>query len=66
MIPSLKLWHFLLPGFVLALILRALGTAYFVGIAFDSGGVASGPMTATFILHLLRERPVLYLQLMCY
>lgn len=22
----------------------------FVGIAFDSGGVASGPMTATFIL----------------
>ena len=24
----------------------------FVGIAFDSGGVASGPMTATFLLPL--------------
>ena len=26
----------------------------FVGIAFDSGGVASGPMTATFILSFVQ------------
>lgn len=50
MIPGLKLWHFLLPGFVLALILSYWVPPIFVGIAFDSGGVASGPMTATFVL----------------
>lgn len=50
MIPELKLWHFLLPGFVLALILSYRVPPIFVGIAFDSGGVASGPMTATFVL----------------
>lgn len=50
MIPSLKLWHFLLPGFALAAILSYRVPPIFVGIAYDSGGVASGPMTATFIL----------------
>lgn len=50
MIPGLKLWHFLLPGFALAIFLSYRVPPIFVGIAFDSGGVASGPMTATFIL----------------
>jgi hypothetical protein len=50
MIPGLKLWHFLLPGFGLGIFLSYRVPPIFVGIAFDSGGVASGPMTATFIL----------------
>ncbi|MBZ2175573.1 DUF1538 domain-containing protein [Schnuerera sp. xch1] len=50
MIPELKLWHFLLPGFAIAILLSYKIPPIFVGIAFDSGGVASGPMTATFIL----------------
>jgi len=50
MIPGLKLWHFLLPGFALAAFLSYKVPPVFVGIAYDSGGVASGPMTATFIL----------------
>ncbi|MCF6463205.1 DUF1538 domain-containing protein [Clostridium sp. Cult1] len=50
MIPSLKLWHFLLPGFAIAIFLSYRVPPIFVGIAYDSGGVASGPMTATFIL----------------
>lgn len=50
MTPALKLWHMLLPGFALALFLSFKVPALFVGIAFDSGGVASGPMTATFVL----------------
>lgn len=50
MIPNLKLWHFLLPGFGLATFLSYKVPPIFVGIAYDSGGVASGPMTATFIL----------------
>lgn len=49
-IPGLKLWHFLLPGFALAALLSYFVPSIFVGIAYDSGGVASGPMTATFIL----------------
>lgn len=50
MVGDLKLWHFLLPGFLLAIILSFYVDPIFVGIAFDAGGVASGPMTATFIL----------------
>lgn len=50
LIPGLKLWHFLLPGFALAALLSFFVPSLFVGIAYDSGGVASGPMTATFVL----------------
>ncbi|ASN03598.1 DUF1538 domain-containing protein [Virgibacillus necropolis] len=50
LIPELQLWHYLLPGYVIALAMTFFVPKLFVGIAFDSGGVASGPMTATFIL----------------
>lgn len=43
------LW-FLIPGYAVALILTFFVPNIFTGIAFDSGGVASGPMTATFLL----------------
>ena len=48
--PVIQLWHFLLPGFAIALGLSFFSPKLFVGIAFDAGGVATGPMTATFIL----------------
>ena len=47
---AFSLWMVIVPGFLLALILSRKVSQLFVGIAFDSGGVASGPMTATFIL----------------
>ncbi len=50
MIPAVKLWYFLLPGFLIAVILSFRSDPVFVGIAYDAGGVASGPMTATFVL----------------
>ncbi|KAE9629807.1 DUF1538 domain-containing protein [Defluviitalea raffinosedens] len=50
MVKGIQLWHFLLPLYVLAIVLSYFAPKIFVGIAFDSGGVASGPMTATFIL----------------
>lgn len=50
MIPALKLWYFLLPGFFLAILLSFFAEPIFVGIAYDAGGVASGPMSATFVL----------------
>ncbi len=43
-------WHVLLPGFILALLLSFFAPPIFTGIAFDAGGVASGPMAVTFIL----------------
>ena len=49
-VPQIQLWHYLLPGYILSVILSFFVPKLFVGIAFDSGGVASGPMTATFIL----------------
>ncbi len=43
------LW-FILPGYLTALALSFCVPRIFTAIAFDSGGVASGPMTATFLL----------------
>ncbi|NLD48927.1 MAG: DUF1538 domain-containing protein, partial [Clostridiaceae bacterium] len=50
LIPEIQLWHYLLPGYLISVIMTYFVPKLFVGIAFDSGGVASGPMTATFIL----------------
>ena len=44
--------YFLIPGYAVALILSFFVPRIFTAIAFDSGGVASGPMTATFLLPL--------------
>lgn len=45
-----SLWYILIPGYAAALLLSFFCPPLFTGIAFDSGGVASGPMTSTFIL----------------
>lgn len=49
-VPAIQLWHYLLPGYLISIIMMYYVPPLFVGIAFDSGGVASGPMTATFVL----------------
>ena len=43
------LW-FLIPGYAVAIGLSWKVPKIFTAVAFDSGGVASGPMTATFLL----------------
>ena len=43
------LW-FVLPGYLIALLLAFFVSPTFTAIAFDAGGVASGPLTATFML----------------
>lgn len=40
----------LIPGYAIALLLMIFSPSMFTGIAFDSGGVASGPITSTFVL----------------
>lgn len=47
---GISVMYFLVPGYVLALGLSFFTPKIFTAIAFDSGGVASGPMTATFLL----------------
>ncbi len=42
----------IIPGYIIALAMSKFVPKIFVGIAFDSGGVASGPMTSTFLLPL--------------
>jgi hypothetical protein len=49
---GLPLMYFLVPGYAIALALTFFVPKVFTAIAFDSGGVASGPMTATFLLPL--------------
>lgn len=43
------LW-FVIPGYLIALLLAFVVSPTFTAIAFDAGGVASGPLTATFML----------------
>lgn len=49
---GIPLQWIVIPGYVLALVMSRFVPKIFVGIAFDSGGVASGPMTSTFLLPL--------------
>ena len=49
---GLPLPYIIIPGYIIALVLSRFVPKIFVGIAFDSGGVASGPMTSTFLLPL--------------
>lgn len=42
--------YILVPGYLLALVMMRFCEATFVAIAFDAGGVATGPMTVTFVL----------------
>ena len=49
---GVSIYWIIIPGYTLAFILRTLVPPVFVGIAVDSGGVASGPMTSAFLLPL--------------
>ena len=49
---GINIYWIIIPGYIISLILSRLVPSVFVGIAFDSGGVASGPMTSTFLLPL--------------
>lgn len=47
---GISVFWFVIPGYAAALLLSSFVPKIFTAIAFDSGGVASGPMTATFLL----------------
>ncbi|MBQ3176371.1 MAG: DUF1538 domain-containing protein [Clostridia bacterium] len=47
---GINIFYILVPGYTLALLLTFFVPPIFTSIAFDSGGVASGTITATFLL----------------
>lgn len=49
-IGNFSLLYYLIPGYLISLGLAFFVPSIFTGIAFDSGGVASGPLTSSFIL----------------
>jgi hypothetical protein len=47
---NISILYILVPSYAFALLLTFFVPPIFTGIAFDSGGVCSGPMTSTFLL----------------
>ena len=47
---SISILYILVPGYLFAIALTFFVPPIFTGIAFDAGGVCSGPMTSTFLL----------------
>jgi len=49
---GVSLVYFVIPGYLAAIIMLRFSEPTFISIAFDSGGVATGPMTVTFVMAL--------------
>ncbi|BDC94482.1 DUF1538 domain-containing protein [Treponema bryantii] len=49
-VTGFNLKYVIIPGYIIAMTLMIFCPSLFSGIAFDSGGVASGPLTSTFVL----------------
>ncbi|MBE6612761.1 MAG: DUF1538 domain-containing protein [Ruminococcaceae bacterium] len=47
---GISIMPFMLGGYIISLVISFFVPPLYTGVAFDSGGVASGPMTTTFIL----------------
>ncbi|HHX87119.1 MAG TPA: DUF1538 domain-containing protein [Firmicutes bacterium] len=47
---GISIYFLVIPGFVIALILLKFADPAFIAIAFDSAGVATGPMTVTVVM----------------
>lgn len=47
---SFSILYYMVPGYIIALALSFLVPKIYTSMAFDSGGVASGPMASTFVM----------------
>ncbi len=52
LITGISLWWFILPGYALVFIMARFVDPTFIAMAFDNGGVATGPMCSTFIMSM--------------
>ena len=57
-VPSIQLWHMLMPALIIALALMFFTPKIFVAIAFDAGGVATGPIIVSFVLSFVQGAAV--------
>lgn len=49
---NFSILYYIIPGYIISLGLSLFVPKVYTAIAFDSGGVASGPLTSSFILPL--------------
>jgi hypothetical protein len=47
---GIPIHYFIIPGYLVAIVMLKFTDSTFVAIAFDAGGVATGPMTVTFVM----------------
>ena len=52
---NINFFYIIIAGYLIALILMFVVPSIFTSLAFDSGGVASGPMTSAFVLPIMIE-----------
>ena len=52
LLAGFSLYYFLIPGYIAVFILGRKVDKMFLAMAFDNGGVATGPMCSTFILSM--------------
>lgn len=52
---DINFFYIILVGYLIALLLMFVVPSIFTSLAFDSGGVASGPMTSAFLLPIMIE-----------
>jgi hypothetical protein len=52
LLTGVPLGYFVIPGYIIAMLMLRFSDPTFISIAFDSGGVATGPMTVTFVMAL--------------
>lgn len=52
LLTGFSLYYFLIPGYIAVFILGRKVDKMFLAMAFDNGGVATGPMCSTFILSM--------------
>jgi len=50
---NFSIMYYIIPGYVLSVILMFVNPNIFTAIAFDSGGTASGPMAVSFVLPMI-------------
>lgn len=50
LLTGISIMYFLIPLYIIALLLSLVTPNIFTSIAFDSGGVATGPITTTFLI----------------
>ena len=61
---GISIFWFIIPGYAAALILSFFVPKIFTAIAFDSGGVASGPMTAFGVVAMVAMTPLITIQIL--